>query len=386
MSALPQLITFIATHHGINDKAKLTELIVDKFRLTKDRSVYYSDDFAIRFSSAASSSFSNTVLSLSNLKKIDHLPFLVCLVTPTENRLFLANSTLLRKISHSSQQLRVDNIKGSFNGSDIIRDIEGITNTPANIQRLFDIHQEIGFVGNLPRLVESTNNIAPTGHKFVVRPEVLGTIIDAPARAARFVRSADATTLKTELDERVEQFQNEILVASMIENVNVRGRIIEYLIAGEDKALLQQLITALQNRATSKGIPAFKTDNTLGDYQRVFDEFFTETDVKTKIMVLSSNPKAYNLDKILEFLATEKSVFMFYFVGIDPVRIVNTILVSMFQTDLLASTILLKHWSGRNSRGVSQFEGKTIEALIRAPKSEIDTIKAKAFLEKLIEL
>ena len=87
----------------------------------------------------------------------------------------------------------------------------------------------------------------------------------------------------------------------------------------------------------------------MGDYQRVFDNFFTETDVKTKIMILSSNPKAYNLDKILEFLSNDKSVFMFYFVGVDPIRIVNTVLVSMFQTDLLRVTIFLKHWAGRNT-------------------------------------
>lgn len=172
----------------------------------------------------------------------------------------------------------------------------------------------------------------------------------------------------------------------MIENVNVRGRIIEYLIAGEDEVLRRQLITALQQRNESKSIPAFKTNNTLGDYQRIFDEYFTETDVKTKIMVLASNPKAYNLDKILEFLAMEKSIFLFYFVGVDPAKIVNTVLVSMFQTDLLSSTILLKHWSGRNSRGVSQFEGKTIEALIRNPNNDIDIEKSKAFLKNIISL
>jgi len=386
MTKLPDLLAFVTEQNGINDKAKLAKLVVDEFNLTQDRSVYYCADFAVRFSSGAGPSFSNTVLSLSNLKTVDHIPFLVCLVTPTKNHIFLANTTLLQKISHSSQQLRVDNIKGSFNGSDIIRDLEGITNVPANIERLFDIHREIGFEGNLPRLVETTNNIAPTGHKFAVLPEFEPIIMAAPERAARFVRSADVATLKKELDDRVEKFKNEILVASMIENVNVRGRIIEYLIAGDDELLRQELITALQNRATARGIPAFKTDNTLGDYQRVFDEYFTETDVKTKIMILSSNPKAYNLDKILEFLAAEKSVFMFYFVGVDPTRIVNTVLISMFQTDLLASTILLKHWSGRNSRGVSQFEGKTIEALIKSPKSEIDTTKAVEFLKKLIAL
>lgn len=77
---------------------------------------------------------------------------------------------------------------------------------------------------------------------------------------------------------------------------------------------------------------------------------------------------------------------MFYFVGIDPARIHNTVLISMFQTDLLRSTILLKHWSARNSRGVSQFEGRTIEALIKTPKSDINTTFATAFLKNLIAL
>lgn len=383
MSKLQELFSFVSKHQGINDKDKLTKLIVEKFGLTQDRKVFYCADFAIRFSKGAGSSFANTVLSLSNLKKVDDVPFLVCLVAPSENHVFLANSSFLRKISHSSQELRVDNIKGSFNGSDIIREFEGISNKPENIERLFAIHREIGFEENLPRLVEATNNIVPTGRKFDVLPEDERRIMDAPARAARFVVSKDAVTLKKELDARVEQFKNEILVASMIENVNVRGRIIEYLIAGEDQALRKELIVALK---TKNVLPPFKTDNTLGDYQKVFDEFLIETDVKTKIMVLASNPKAYNLDKILQFLATEKSVFMFYFVGVDPAKIVNTVLVSMFQADLLECTILLKHWSGRNSRGVSQFEGKTIEDLIRNPKNDVDTKGAVEFLKTLIRL
>ena len=98
--------------------------------------------------------------------------------------------------------------------------------------------------------------------------------------------------------------------------------------------------------------------------------------MKTKIMILNSNPKAYNLDKILEFLTFEKSVFMFYFVGIEPARIVNTVLISMFQERLLKATILLKHWSGRNSRGVTQFEGKAINSLILKPEFQIEN-KAK---------
>lgn len=382
--ALQQLIDLIERHDGINDKGKLSSLIAAEFGLTKDRSVYYCAHYALRFSSSATRSFGNTVLSLSNLKKYDDCPFIVCLVTPTKNYCLLANTTFLKKISHSSQELRQNNIRGSFNGSDIVRDFEGIDNVASNIERLYAIHADIGFEENLPRLVEATNNISPSGSKFVVGEPEKCTILAAPHRAVQFVSAKDCALLKAELDQKVDEFKTEILLAALIENVNVRGRIIEYLIAGEDDTLRQELISAL--KAGDRGIPPFKTDNTLGDYHRRFDLFDTETDVKTKIMILNSNPKAYNLDKMLEFLARDQTVFMFYFVGVDPDKVVNTVLISMFQTNLLNGTLLLKHWAGRNSRGVSQFEGKVINDLILSPKSTIDETFATDFLERVIAL
>jgi len=382
--SLQRLVAFIAESDGINDKAQLSRLVIERFALTTDRSVFYCADFAIRFSSAAKPSFSNTVLSLSNLKKFDDRPFVVCLVTPTVNYCLLANTTLLKKISHSSQELRENNIKGSFNGSDIIREFEGIPNTAANLERLFQIHVPIGFDGNLPRLVEATNNISPSGVKFFISDEARKTILESPSRAIQFINSPEAIELKHDLDQKVERYKTEILLAALIDNVNVRGRIIEYLIAGEDETLRQQLVVALKEG--NKGLPQFKTENALGDYQRIFDAFHTETDVKTKIMILNSNPKAYNIDKILELLALDKSVFMFYFVGVEPTKIVATVLVSMFQEKLLKSTILLRHWAGRNSRGVTQFEGKTINSLILKPEIQIDEATALQFLEKIIAL
>lgn len=381
---LDAIIRLIEENDGINDKARLARLVHTTFGLIKDRSVYYCADFAIRFSSSATRSFGNTVLSLSNLRKYDDRPFIVCLVTPAKNFCLLANSTFLKKISHSSQDLRVDNIRGSFNGSDIVRSFEGIENTAGNLTRLYHIHAAIGFEENLPRLVEATNNISPSGSKFPVDDARKEAILEAPRRAMRFVASSDAVTLKTELDGIVAKYQKEILLAALIENVNVRGRVIEYLIAGDDEALRQRLIDAL--RSGQQGIPPFKTKNSLGDYQRRFDAFDTETDVKTKVVILNSNPKAYNLDKMLEFLASDRAVFMFYFIGVDPVRIVGTILVSMFQKNLLGATILLKHWAGRNSRGASQFEGRVINELIEHPSSEIDEFKAKEFLEQVLVL
>lgn len=381
---LKSLIDFVSEHNGINDKSKLTNLVSRKFGLVRDRSVYYCQHFAIRFSASNSQHFGNTVLSLSNLQKFDNIPFWVCLVTPSTNYMLLANSSFLKKISHSSQELRVNNIRGSFNGSDIMRDFDGIANSPEYFERLFAIHESIGFDDNLVRLVERTNNISPSGVRFSVNENAKKVILEAPIRAASFVISKDFTTLKDELDEKVVKYRNEILLAALIENVNVRGRVIEYLIAGEDAQLRHSLVEALTSN--TKGLPEFKTENTLGDYSRNFEQYFTQTDVKTKIMILDSNPKAYNIDKMLEFLSSERSVFMFYFVGVDPLNIVNTVLISMFQKKLLSSTITLKHWAGRNSRGVTQFEGKTIKDLILHPSAEIVTDLSSIFLEKLISL
>lgn len=383
-NAIDQLLSLLKQNNGINDKAKLAAIVADKLQLIKDRSVYYCNDFALRFSSSANQNFGNTVLSLSNLQKVDDRPFIVCLVTPNHNYTYLANTTFLKKISHSSQELRTNNIRGSFNGSDIMHEFEGIKNVPGNIERLFNIHAGLGFEGNLTRLVEATNNISPSGNKFEPSVSQKKIILLAPARAANFVKSHDALLLKNELDAKVENFKNEILLAALIENVNVRGRIIEYLIAGEDDCLRDEIISALKNR--KKGIPPFKTENSLGDFTKEFKEYFTETDVKTKIMILDSNPKAYNLDKVLEFLASERSVFMFYFVGVVPGKIVNTVLVSMFQKQLLNTTILLKHWAGRNSRGVSQFEGSTISQLILSPETEINEDNSNRFLQKILAL
>lgn len=133
MRTINSFIAFIKSQDGIGNKAKLTSLAVEQFGLTKDRFVYYCNSFAVRFSQSSSGGFSNTILSLSKLQKYDNIPFLVCLATENENKLFVANTTFLTKISHSSQALTLYNIKGSFNSSDIIKEFEGIPNNRDNI-------------------------------------------------------------------------------------------------------------------------------------------------------------------------------------------------------------------------------------------------------------
>jgi hypothetical protein len=384
MKSLNQFIEFVKSNDGIGNKVKLTAQAINEFALIQDRSAFYCDSFAVRFSQSSSSGFANTILSLSKLQKYDDIPFLVCLVTETENKLFLANTTFLTKISHSSLNLTLYNIKGSFNGSDIIKEFEGVANNRDNIQKLFAIHSEIGFTGNLPRLVEATTNISPTGKRFEIGEKEKKRVEASIQRAIEFCELPEFATLKNELDKKVKQYQNEILIASHIENVNIRGRIIEYFIAGDDENLKNQLVSDITKEYNK--LPAFKTENTLGDYVRVFDNHHTETDVKTKIVLLNSNPKAYNIDKFLEFHNRSNTVFLFYFIGIDAEKIFNNILISVYQKDLVKSTILLRHWAGRNSRGVTQFEGSTILKLLEKPSIEIDKKIAMDFIDKLYDL
>jgi hypothetical protein len=377
---IEQLADFISSKDGITDKNSLQASVQQAFHLVKERSVFYCDWFAIRFCKAASRNFGNTVLALSALHRYDDIPFIICLVTPTCNYLMLANTTFLRKISHSSQELRRDNIKGSFNGSDIMREFEGVENIPENFEFLYNCHENYTFEENLDRLVEATNNIAPTGKKFMPTEAQVKCIQGSVARAISFLRSEEYDVLNNDLNERVRAVESEIAIAAFIDNVNLRGRIIEYLITAEDdlKATLMRCLRAREP------LPEIFTADKLGDYERAFDHYLTETDIKTKVLFLSSNPKGYNIDKLLSFLAEEKSVYLVYVVAIDGDKTIQTRLCSMFNRQLLASTRIIKHWAGRNSRGVTQYEGRALEAIVEDFDFEINYDKSQAFITECL--
>ena len=379
---IEKLISFVFAHDGIGDKTKLTKMVQSEFALIRDRCVFYCGDYAIRFCKAKKASFGNTVLSLSSLRKYDKIPFIVCLVTPERNYLLLANTSFLRKVSHSSLKLRVDNIRGSFNGSDIIRNYDGIINEPANFEFLFSTHENFTFEENLVRLVESTNNIHPSGKKFSPTKQQISCILRSVERAQSFLESTDYDTLNNDLQTRVSAVENEIAIAAFIENVNLRGRIIEYLITSTD-SVHSELISALHNKTP---LPQIYTLDKLGDYERSFDNYETSTDIKTKVLFLTSNPKGYNIDKLLSFLAEEKSVYLIFVVTIDDNKHISTRLCSMFNRQLLKGTRINSLWAGLNSRGVTQYYGEALKETVFNFDKSIDVDAAKQFIGKCISL
>lgn len=380
--AIDNLVKFIASKDGIADKDKLADLVQKEFKLVKNRSVYHCEDFAIRFSSSEKKRMGNTVLSLSTLKKYDEKPFIVCTVSSKENYMMLANTTFLKKISQTSQDLRVDKIRGSFNGGDIMKEFKSLRNEPSEFESLFAYHSGLSFQDNLERLVESTNGIVARVKKFEVTDKNKATIMASVDRAISFAASDRYDELKSDLDERVAKVQVEIAKAAHIGNVNVRGRVIEFLITNNGSELKNEIISALKDDTP---LPKFKTEDKLGDYSRTFPEYIVETDIKSKALFLKGNPKGYNVDKLLEFLAAEKSVYMIYLLGIDNNGNITTRLCSAFDQRLLDATNVIQHWAGRNSRGVAQFNGHALTQILNAKNGTvIDKKEATDFLEDLI--
>ena len=379
--AVDEFVTFIQAANGIADKSALIEKVQSSFGLINDGKVFYGKDFAVRFCHARKRSFGNTVLSLSALQKYDRLPFIICIVTPEKNFLMLANTTFLRKISHSSQNLRVNNIRGSFNGSDIMREFEGVKNEPANFEFLFTSHENYTFEENLVRLVEATNNIHPTGKRFCPTEDQFLCIKRSVDRAISFLSSKEYKILSDDLQQRVNAVASEIAIAALIDNVNLRGRIIEHLITSAED-LRATLIDALHSGSP---LPEFYTVDSLGDYEREFDDYITSTDIKTKVLFLSSNPKGYNIDKVLSFLSMDKSVYLIYVVAIDENKKISTRLCSMYNRQILEGTRIIKHWAGRNSRGVTQYDGIALENVVSHFDSSIDTDAASSFIERCID-
>ena len=379
-------VRLVENNKEINTKEEMIEVVCQNFTMVNDgRAIYHTDFFAVVFCYSKNNSFSNTVLSLSKLEKYDHIPCFVVLVKKDfDNVIYMINTTFLDKISHSSKKLRIDNIRGSLLGSNIRKEIVEIAkrNQPADFDDLFSYHQGFTWQENIERLVESTNNIKPNKEKAVLNDNEKKNLLKAPSRAICFVNSEDYNILLDDLRNRCEEVKEAILVASHIDNVNIRGRLIEVLITSnpDERNKLLRNLGEIEHL-----LPTYDTKNDLGDYVRTFEKSDSYTDIKTKVLYLDSNPKAYNVDKFLKCMGKDKSVFMFFFVGIDETGIVNTVLASVFHNKLQKTTLLQHHWAGKGTRGAAQFNGKTINELLREFINQINEEDSQRFLLGLLE-
>jgi hypothetical protein len=361
-----KLIDFVRKYRSEYPNASKQEIAAATAKglnLRSHRSVYSGDGFVVRFSESKKSGFSGTICALRAIQQFDHLPFVVALIRPHMTEYFLANSTFINKVSHSSQLLAVDRIRGSINGSNIIRAYDGIDNRPENFDWLFSIHQEFEWNENVQRLVDATGAIAGHCTRFVVTDKARDMILRAPSLAASIVNNPIYLQLKEELGAIVSERSEEILNAAAIDNVNVRGNQIEQLITG--------------------GI----NEHRLADMIRHVDGIELQLEIKTKLMDRASSPKAYNIDKALATLSAGHSLIAFCFVGVDiGIGQVTSSTVSIFDRAVLAATRIQFHWAGRNSRGVTQLTGNLAPLFSPTYAEQINVVEGQRFLERLLNL
>jgi hypothetical protein len=363
LMAITSQLSQLKTADCTLNKAKIERVFAQIVNSEKQRSVFPCQGFAFRFSEANKGSFSNVVLSLSALQKYDEEPFVVCVVRPEKLEFLLSNTSFLKRISHSSHNLALDNVRGSFLGHDIFSIYDDIINEPSNFEKLFALHEAFTWEENLARLVAATNAIAARSTRFEMTPDRMATILEAPARSLSALSNPDAiASIFKLLNEKVHANSDALLSAASIDNVNIRGNTIE------------QIITGALNKHNLDDL-TFETS-----VGRI------TVDIKTKLLDRGSAPKAYNIDKMLRLLAVGGSVFEFFFIGLHADdRIIKTALVSIFDPTIIRATRIQTHWAGRDSRGVTQLTGDIAQIFEPRYTPSIDKPEGIALLRRLIE-
>jgi hypothetical protein len=359
-----QFILSYRAEHPSSQKDEIAAATAEQFRLRLARKIYVGRGFAIRFSHASGSSFSNVVLSLSALRPFDNRPFVVCVIRPSSIEFLLANTTFLRKISHSSHQLRVDNVRGSFLGHDIMRRHGDLDNCLENFEELFGIHQGRTWDENLKRLVDATDEIVGTAVRMPVGPSEEAVILRAADLALELSNGREYLAIAERLTASAHARKADIIAAAAIDNVNLRGNRIEQIITeGGNFHRLDDLVFSIRR------------------------DLRVLVDVKTKVLTLQSNPKGFNIDKYLRALSEGNTAFSFFFVGVDPgAQAVRTGFASTLDETVINATHVQFHWAGRNTRGVTQLTRDLSTVFAPGFRERVNLQRARVFLQELMEL
>lgn len=380
----------------IHSKPECVNILMNEYKMIKDHSILFKEnEFAIRvsYTKNKNENFSNTIISLSKIFDKDKIPFICARITPDENFYYLINSSFIKKVSHSSKNLDFNNIKGSILGHDILKTIlidkcsscsEFLSNEPKNFEEIyFTFHCNNSFEENLKNIVEKTKNIKPILKKVEINDLMKLNILNSPNLHQEFCNSQYFNEIEELLNERVEKTRSNILdsIVSTGNNPKQYGEYIQNLIVkGEEKTFEESMNNFLTNK---KNI----NDHRLDDFLIVKNNKNCSIDIKIKVINLNSAPKGVNLDKLLEFLGKENSIFLFYFVGIDEnKKTLSTKLAPLFDKSLLYTSYITNHWSGINRRGTIQLQGKAINDILLGFKAiDIDIYFAKEKLKEYIE-
>ena len=302
------------------------------------------------------SASSNTVTALKNILKHEDVPFIAVFLDKANVRFRLMNSSLVRKVSHSSQQLTMKKIVGSINGSDILSEWAGIPNDERGLEELFALHQEALPKENLDRIVAATQGIQgrapanPPDWELMERNLSEGqALLDETTLAAIEQRLFDVVKAK----------RDEILDCAGRTSPKAFGDCVERTILGAEPK------------------------HALGDID--FANGRVAVDIKARQVGRGSSPKAFNVQKLVDHLSAGPGAAFYLMVSVDVAKgTVGVSLINMLHKDLLQLYWPDDRWSGRNSLGTIALKGDVGAALNDAMLLELDVPAGIARLKELL--
>lgn len=124
----------------------------------------------------------------------------------------------------------------------------------------------------------------------------------------------------------------------------------------------------------------------MGDYERRFSNYHVKVDIKSKLLYRSGNPKVFNIDKVLSFLAQPNSIYLLYIVAVDETDNIHPRLCSIYEERLLNNMTNQSKWAGKNGRGTTQCKNKALKEIVVSHDQNIDFVAAQEFLMQCLNL
>lgn len=351
----------IAAEERYNKEAVKTKLLANGF-YTVGRSLYGCKDERDKLGAVfklvdSKKSNSNTVTSLKNILKHDDVPFIAVFLDRAAVRFMLANSSLVKKASHTSQGITHQRIKGSINGGDILNALGDTPNDRTHLDALFAQHVEEDHAEHRERIVEATLAIKGRAPSAAPDWEAVDRNLSA---GSGLLDNATLQEIRAKLFERVEQMKDAILACASHTTPKAFGDCVERMILGAD--------------------PAHALGDILFAYGRI------AVDIKARKAGVPSSPKAVNVQKLVDHLSTGPGAALYFMVTVDVAKgTLSCNLIQMLHPDLLPHYWHDVRWSGRGSLGTLSFKGDLSSVLSEPERLELDPAAAVAKLQALLE-
>lgn len=310
---------------------------------------------ALRLARSKGPSLPNTLVGFALIRKHDDKPVVIVHLHGKNVSFKMANSTLIAKVVHSSHHLTTKRIVGSINGTDLLpASLDGTPNTEENLVQLFKEHEAADKDAALDRIVRATRALNTWSAKWKVDWALVEQMLDLANMNA--MNAATHPEL-AEMLNRVRNRENDIMKKIPAGVSKLKGKDIESVLTGD------------------------MVRHAFGDFSTSDGRF--EVDIKAHRVSAPSNPKAFNIDKLLRLLHERPVMPLYLFLAIADGKITPRY-VSMLDETILNNTVRQPIWSGRNAYGGTQLTSHWADSAKGEHAYTINVMNAMAKLQEWV--